>query len=398
MSDETVRVFLVDDHEVVRSGLAAYLATEPGMAVVGQAGDGRRALDEFAVLDRAGDLPDVVLMDVLMPEMDGITGTAEIKRRWPEVEVVAVTSFLEEGKIRAVLEAGAAGYLLKDADADDVVHAIRAAQRGEVHLDPAAAKALTAAMRAPRRAAAAALTPREREVIVLIARGGTNRQIGKHLGVAGAAPHVRMCRTSCASSGWPAAPRRRCGRSTRAWSTWRRLAVPPSAARPVAALRSTSPLTARTEPARPTRGSIDAQLVDIFFDRVPMGVAVFAPGHPTGALQPDLGRFLRPLHRSQPRTTSRRAAPARTDPGQRGGDRPAAGDALPAGQSIRQAAHRLAIPGRSTTYWDVVFAPTFENGVVVGVRRHRHRCHRPGAGLRPPGAARPARSPGSPPG
>jgi len=118
-----------------------------------------------------------------MPEMDGITGTAEIKRRWPEVEVVAVTSFLEEGKIRAVLEAGAAGYLLKDADADDVVHAIRAAQRGEVHLDPAAAKALTASMRAPRRTAVAALTPREREVIVLIARGGTNRQIGKHLGV-----------------------------------------------------------------------------------------------------------------------------------------------------------------------------------------------------------------------
>jgi len=182
-AEQDTTVFLVDDHAVVRTGLATYLGTEPGMRVVGQAGNARRALDELAVLANSGGLPDVVLMDVLMPEMDGITGTAEIKRRWPEVEVVAVTSFLEEGKIRAVLEAGAAGYLLKDADADDVVHAIRAAQRGEVHLDPAAAKALTASMRAPRRTAVAALTPREREVIVLIARGGTNRQIGKHLGV-----------------------------------------------------------------------------------------------------------------------------------------------------------------------------------------------------------------------
>ena len=148
-AEQDTTVFLVDDHAVVRTGLATYLGTEPGMRVVGQAAN----------------------------------ATAEIKRRWPEVEVVAVTSFLEEGKIRAVLEAGAAGYLLKDADADDVVHAIRAAQRGEVHLDPAAAKALTASMRAPRRAAVAALTPRERDVVVLIARGGTNRQIGKHLGV-----------------------------------------------------------------------------------------------------------------------------------------------------------------------------------------------------------------------
>ena len=183
VSDETVRVFLVDDHKVVRSGLAAYLATEPQMAVVGEAGDGRRALDELAVLDRSGELPDVVLMDLQMPHMDGVTATAEIKRRWPEVEVVAVTSFVEEAKIRAALEAGATGYLLKDADAADVAAAIRAAQAGEVHLDPAAAKALTASLRAPR-SAADHLTRREREVLVLLATGGTNREIGKHLGVA----------------------------------------------------------------------------------------------------------------------------------------------------------------------------------------------------------------------
>jgi DNA-binding NarL/FixJ family response regulator len=115
--------------------------------------------------------------------MDGVTATAEIKRRWPDVEVVAVTSFVEEAKIRAALEAGATGYLLKDADASDVAAAIRSAQAGEVHLDPAAAKGLTASPRAPR-SAADALTPREREVLVLIATGGTNREIGKHLGVA----------------------------------------------------------------------------------------------------------------------------------------------------------------------------------------------------------------------
>ena len=177
-----IGVFLVDDHRVVRTGLAAYLATEPGMVVVGEAGDGQRALAELAVLEGVDRLPDVVLMDLQMPAMDGVTATAEIKRRWPDVEVVAVTSFVEEARIRAALEAGATGYLLKDADAGEVATAIRAAVAGEVHLDPAAAKALTAALRAPR-SAADALTPREREVLVLLAQGGTNRQIGRLLGV-----------------------------------------------------------------------------------------------------------------------------------------------------------------------------------------------------------------------
>jgi DNA-binding NarL/FixJ family response regulator len=176
-------VFLVDDHGMVRSGLAAYLGTEPDMDVVGEAGDGQAALDALAVLADSGTLPDVVLMDMHMPVMDGLAATAAIKDRWPEVEVVAVTSFLEEERIRAALAAGAAGYLLKDADAADVATAIRAAVAGEVHLDPAAAKALTASLRAPT-SAASSLTPREREVVVRIAQGATNKQIAEVLGVA----------------------------------------------------------------------------------------------------------------------------------------------------------------------------------------------------------------------
>lgn len=179
---EHIRVFLVDDHTIVRAGLAAYLDTEPGMVVVGEAGDGKAALNQIAVLANSDALPDVVLMDLLMPTMDGIATTAEIKRRWPVVEVVAVTSFLEEDKIRGALEAGATGYLLKDADASDVGEAIRAAVAGEMHIDPAAAKALTAALRAPK-SAVDELTPRERDVVILIAEGGTNRQIASRLGV-----------------------------------------------------------------------------------------------------------------------------------------------------------------------------------------------------------------------
>ena len=179
---DEIRVFLVDDHRVVRTGLAAYLGGEPGMRVVGQASDGVAALAEVAVLDRTGERPDVILMDLMMPRMDGIATTSEVKRRWPEIEVVAVTSFVEEEKIRGALAAGAAGYLLKDADAPEVTAAIRSAVTGEVHLDPAAARALTASLRAPKHQQAQ-LTPREREVVVAVAAGATNRQIARTLGV-----------------------------------------------------------------------------------------------------------------------------------------------------------------------------------------------------------------------
>jgi DNA-binding NarL/FixJ family response regulator len=177
-----LRVFLVDDHAIVRSGVRGYLELAGDIAVVGEARGGQQALDAIAVLEPAGALPDVVLMDLVMPGMDGVEATRRIKTRWPGIEVVAVTSFAEEAKVRSALEAGAAGYLLKDADADQVAAAIRAAAAGQCHLDPAVARILADSLRAPR-PAADTLTVREHDVLAQIASGATNRQIAGRLGV-----------------------------------------------------------------------------------------------------------------------------------------------------------------------------------------------------------------------
>jgi DNA-binding NarL/FixJ family response regulator len=181
--DAPITVFLVDDHAIVRTGLRTYLDTEPGVQVVGEAGDGLEALARIDTLARGDGVPDVVLMDMQMPNLDGVETTGRIKATWPGIDVIAVTSFIEEARIRAALEAGATGYLLKDADASDVVDAIRAAVAGEVRLDPAVAAALALSLRTPA-SSAETLTPREREVITLVAEGRTNREIGKRLGVA----------------------------------------------------------------------------------------------------------------------------------------------------------------------------------------------------------------------
>jgi DNA-binding NarL/FixJ family response regulator len=178
--EQRIRVLLVDDHRVVRRGVRAYLDLIDDITVVGEAADGTEALHQIAALEPTDMQPDVVLMDLLMPAMDGINATREIKSRWPMVEVVAMTSFVEETKVRGALEAGAAGYLLKDADADEVVQAIRAAVAGQMHLDPAVARLLADSVRRADRPGDD-LTPREREVLGLVAEGASNREIADRL-------------------------------------------------------------------------------------------------------------------------------------------------------------------------------------------------------------------------
>jgi DNA-binding NarL/FixJ family response regulator len=181
---ERIRVLVVDDHAVVRRGLVAFLAGEPDLELVGDADGGAHALELLARLAAEGHLPNVVLMDLQMAAPDGIAVTREVRSRYREVEVVALTSFGEEARVHAALEAGATGYLLKDAEADEVAAAIRAAHRGELQLDPAIARRLMQQLRAtPSNDPAAKLTARELEVLRLIGAGSANKEIAAELGI-----------------------------------------------------------------------------------------------------------------------------------------------------------------------------------------------------------------------
>ena len=180
--DDRISVLVVDDHEVVRRGLLAFLASEPDFDVVGDAGGGGQALDLLARLDAEGRRPDVVLMDLQMEPIDGIESTRQVRARYDDVEVVALTSFAEEERVHAALEAGASGYLLKDSDADEVAAAVRAAHRGELQLDPAIAQRLMTSLRAkPRHDPAEELTPRELDVMRLVGAGRSNKEIAAAL-------------------------------------------------------------------------------------------------------------------------------------------------------------------------------------------------------------------------
>jgi DNA-binding NarL/FixJ family response regulator len=175
------RVLVVDDHAVVRRGLRAFVETEPALEVIGEADDGQQALDLLQEWQTLGHpLPDVVLMDLRMPRMDGTAATAVITTDYPEVRVVILTSFGEAERVQGALAAGAAGYLLKDAEPGEVAAAIRAAAVGEVHLDSAVAGQLVKRMAAPR-IGLTALTPREREILALVAEGHANRTIAEKL-------------------------------------------------------------------------------------------------------------------------------------------------------------------------------------------------------------------------
>ncbi|MGH3087459.1 MAG: response regulator [Rubrobacteraceae bacterium] len=169
-----IRILITDDHKVVRRGLRGFLELEPELEVVGEAENGKEAVEMSRSLR-----PDVVLMDLLMPVMDGIEATKEIRSQMPEVEVVALTSVLEDASVTGAVRAGAIGYLLKTTDADELCAAIRAAAAGQVQLAPEAAARLMREVRAPD--SPESLTERETEVLKLVACGSANKQIGREL-------------------------------------------------------------------------------------------------------------------------------------------------------------------------------------------------------------------------
>jgi DNA-binding NarL/FixJ family response regulator len=172
----TIRVLLVDDHSVVRQGLRMFLDLDPELEIVGEAANGAEGLKLARELQ-----PDVVLMDMLMPVMDGITATGIIRKELPDVEVIALTSVLDDSSVFGAVRAGAIGYLLKDTEAEELNKAIKAAARGQVQLSPAAASRLVREVRAPDNPET--LTERETDVLMLIAQGLSNKEIARDLSI-----------------------------------------------------------------------------------------------------------------------------------------------------------------------------------------------------------------------
>jgi len=175
---ETIRVFIAEDHPIVRRGVKDLLETEPDIQMVGEAVNGLQAVELVSDLQ-----PDVVLMDLVMPVMDGIEATRQIRSRDPDVRILVLTSFATDDKVFPAIKAGALGYLIKDTAPEDLIQAIRQVQRGQVSLHPVIAQKLLKEISAPtsQPPAAEPLTSREVEVLQLIARGLNNQEIAEDL-------------------------------------------------------------------------------------------------------------------------------------------------------------------------------------------------------------------------
>jgi DNA-binding NarL/FixJ family response regulator len=177
----TIRILIVDDHQVVRRGLSMFLSSHPEFTLVGEAASGEEALELCASL-----LPDVILMDIMMPGMDGIEATKRIHQQFPETRVIALSTFSSRSQVQAMLRTGAISYLLKDADVDEMAEAIQAAMRGKTTLSPAAVHALLQTAPLPEAPVVPAPVPqplstREMEVLHLMGEGKTNNAIADAL-------------------------------------------------------------------------------------------------------------------------------------------------------------------------------------------------------------------------
>jgi NarL family two-component system response regulator LiaR len=183
---QPIKVMVVDDHLMVRDGLKMFLSLYDDLEIVAEAGDGQQAIDTCQKIQ-----PDVILMDVVMPNVDGPTATAAIKRGCPSVQVIALSTFSEQELVKRAIEAGAIGYLLKDVHADKLAQAVRDAHRGRSTLAAGAAQSL---IQATTKATPIGpdLTPREREVLALLVDGKTNRQIAEQLTISPATARLHV--------------------------------------------------------------------------------------------------------------------------------------------------------------------------------------------------------------
>jgi NarL family two-component system response regulator LiaR len=170
----TIRILIADDHSVVRQGLNMFLSLDSDLEIVGEATNGLEAVEKAREVR-----PDVILMDIIMPQMDGIAATEIIRRELPDVEIIALTSVLEDTAVVGAIKAGAIGYLLKDTQAEELRKAIKAAAAGQVQLSPQAAARLMHEVRTPE--TPPGLTEREKEVLILLANGKANKEIALHL-------------------------------------------------------------------------------------------------------------------------------------------------------------------------------------------------------------------------
>ena len=175
-SKSTIDLFIVDDHQVVRSGIKALLDTEPDLNVTGEASDGREAVAKIPSKE-----PDVVLMDLVMPEKDGVNATRELKKRDANTKILILTSFSEEERIIQAIKAGASGYLIKDASPEELVRAIKDVHHGESSLDPKVAGTVLRSVQEEKESSSKKLTQRETEVLNLIAEGLPNDDIADKL-------------------------------------------------------------------------------------------------------------------------------------------------------------------------------------------------------------------------